>query len=138
MSVQSHGESYELCLIHEGSVSHTDVFVNVSLTSRFFEPGLLEAHILWMQCEDITQSSYSFGLRIVERRIMSPALGSSELLQIPSTALLSSHILFLLEELWSNRKKRVSRFRRVPFTGGVFSSVIATTAEVLHIQQRGS
>lgn len=36
---------------------------------------------------------------------MSPALGSAELLQIPSTALLSSYILFLLEELWSNRKK---------------------------------
>lgn len=69
---------------------------------------------------------------------MSPVLGSTELLQIPSTALLSSHILFLLEELWSNRKMRVSRFRRVPFTGGTFSSVIATTAEVLRIQQHGS
>lgn len=48
---------------------------------------------------------------------MSPALGSTELLQISSTGLLSSHILILLEELWSNRKKRVSRFRRVPFAG---------------------
>lgn len=36
---------------------------------------------------------------------MSPTLGSAELLQILSTALLSSYILFLLEELWSNRKK---------------------------------
>lgn len=65
---------------------------------------------------------------------MSPAPGSAELLQIPSTALLSSHILFLLAELWSNRKKRVSRLRRVTCPGDVFSSAIATAAEVLHIQ----
>lgn len=63
MSVQSHGESYKLCFIHEGSISHTDVFVNVSLTSRFFETGLLEVYILWTQCEDIKQSSCSLELR---------------------------------------------------------------------------